>query len=270
VDEGATVAAGQVLASLDLAEVDAGLARAQSAADKAERDLARARRLYADSVATLEQVENAGTARDVAQAELKSVAFNRRHAVIVAPADGVILERRVEPGELVQAGATALVLGSRARGQVVRVGLADRDVMRIRRGDHAVVRFTAVPDREFPGVVREIAAAADPATGTYRVEVALPDAAALASGLVGTVDIHPAAAAEVTLVPVESVLEADGSAATVYALGGDGRHAERRPVTLAFLVGDRAAVTGGLAGVRSVITDGAAYLKDGSAVEVRP
>ena len=270
VDEGQTVVAGQELAALDLGEIDPGVARAHSGAEKAERDLARARRLYADSVATLEQVENAETARDVARAELQGATFNRRHAVIVAPSAGVILERRTEPGELVQAGSTILTLGSRARGQVVRAGLADRDVVRIKRGDRALVRFGALPGREFTGTVSEIGAAAEPVTGTYRVEVALAGAAQLASGLVGTVEIHPAGAQPVTLVPIESLIEADGSGATVYTLSPDGGHAQRHAVTLAFVAGDRVAIATGLDGVRSVITDGAAYLRDGRAVEVRP
>ncbi len=270
VDEGQVVVAGQELAALDLGEIDPGVARARSVADKAERDLARARRLYADSVATLEQVEDAETGRDVAQAELQGVTFNRRHAIIVAPSAGVILERRAEPGEMVQAGATILTLGSRARGQVLRAGLADRDVVRIRRGDGAVVRFRALPSREFAGTVSEIAAAADPVTGTYRVEVSLPGAVGLASGMVGTVEIRPAASRSLILVPIESLLEADDAGATVFTLSRDGGHAERRQVTLAFVSGDQAAVAGGLDGVRSVITDGAAYLRDGRAVEVRP
>ena len=50
VDAGDAVRAGQVLAAVDLQEIDATLAKARSGAQKAERDLARARRLYADSV----------------------------------------------------------------------------------------------------------------------------------------------------------------------------------------------------------------------------
>src|SRR6266446_7822800 len=72
VDEGRAVRAGDTLAELDLSEIDAAVARARSAAEKAERDLTRARRLYADSVATLEQAQNAQTGRDVAHAELET------------------------------------------------------------------------------------------------------------------------------------------------------------------------------------------------------
>jgi RND family efflux transporter MFP subunit len=270
VDEGQVVQAGDTLAALDLSEIDAAFTRARSPAEKAERDLARARRLYADSVVTLEQVQNAETGRDVAGAELETATFNRRYAVIVAPAAGVILRRSAEPGELVQPGTAILTLGSRSRGVVVRAGLADRDVVRVRRGDRAVVRFDALPDRALAGTVTEIAAAADPMTGTYRVEVAVPAASGLASGLVGQVEIHPGAARPVALVPVEAVLEADGSRATVFALSADGRRAERRAVTIGFLAGDRVAVVAGLEGVRAVVTDGAAYLADSVVVRVQP
>jgi len=270
VDEGQSVRAGDTLALLDLSEIDAAVVRARSAADKAERDLTRAQRLYGDSVATLEQAQNAETGRDVARAELETATFNRRYAIIVAPASGVILKRSAEPGELVQAGVPILKLGSHARGVVVRVGLADRDVVRVRLGDRAVVRFDAFPDQTFEGSVTELAGASDPMTGTYDVEVTIPAASRLASGLVGQVEIRPAATHRVALIPIESLLEADGSHATVFAVSADGRRAERRSVTIAFLTGDRVAVTSGLEGVTTVVTDGAAYLDDGATLRIRP
>jgi RND family efflux transporter MFP subunit len=271
VDEGQSVRAGDTLALLDLSEIDAAVVRASSAAEKAERDLTRAQRLYGDSVATLEQAQNAETGRDVARAELETATFNRRYAIIVAPASGVILKRSAEPGELVQAGMPILKLGSHARGVVVRAGLADRDVVRVRLGDRAVVRFDAFPDRTFEGTVTELAGASDPMTGTYDVEVTVPLASSrLASGLVGQVEIRPAATHTVALIPIESLLEADGSQATVFGVSADGQRAERRTVTIAFLTGHRVAVTSGLEGVATVVTDGAAYLDDGTTLRIRP
>jgi membrane fusion protein, multidrug efflux system len=270
VDEGQSVRAGDTLALLDLSEIDAAVVRAKSAADKAERDLTRAQRLYGDSVATLEQAQNAETGRDVARAELETATFNRRYAIIVAPAAGVILKRSAEPGQLVQPGVPILTLGSHARGVVVRTGLADRDVVRVRLGDRAVVQFDAFPGRTFDGTVTELAGASDPMTGTYDVEVTIPAAARLASGLVGQVEIRPAATHTVALIPIEALLEADGSHATVFAVSADGRRAERRSVTIAFLAGDRVAVTSGLEGVATVVTDGAAYLDDGTTLRIRP
>jgi membrane fusion protein, multidrug efflux system len=66
------------------------------------------------------------------------------------------------------------------------------------------------------------------------------------------------------------VLEADGDEATVYALSSDSTRAERRRVKVAFLTGSMVALADGLDGSTAVLTDGAAYLDDGAAVEVTP
>ena len=271
VAEGQQVRRGQPLATLDLREVDAQVMAARSAVAKAERDLARAEALYADSVATLAQVQDARTGAEVARSGLQAAAFNRRYATIVAPADGVVLRKLAQDGELVSPGAPVLVLGSSERGQVLRVGVADRDAVRLKPGDAATVRFDAFPGEELAGSVREVAPSADPRTGTYQVEVSVAaNGRPLASGLVGRVEIRPAAGTEMALVPIQAVLEADGEAATVYTLAADGRTARRLPVSVAFIQGERVAVSGGLDGVSAVVTDGAAYLGDGVAVQVVP
>ena len=270
VDPGDVVRAGQVLAALQLQESDATLAKARSAADKAERDLGRAQRLYADSVVTLTQLQDTETMAEQARADLQTAAFNRRYAVIVAPASGTVLRRSAEPGENVPPGTTVLVLGSQARGNVVEVALSDRDVVRVRRGDQARARFDALPGEVFRGQVTQIAAAADEGTGTYSVEVTLRNASSVASGLVGQVDIQSSRSTRTTLVPIEAVLEADGDEATIYALSADSTRAERRRVTVAFIDGGRVAVTHGLEGATAVLTDGAAYLSDGTMVRVTP
>jgi RND family efflux transporter MFP subunit len=269
VGEGAAVRAGQRLASLELSEVEAAVAQAQAAADKAQRDLARARRLHADSVIPLAQLEDAATAFEIAAAQLERARFGRRFAEIVAPADGVILRRAAEPGERVGAGAAVLVLARRDRGSVLRVGLADRDVVRVRPGDPAVVRFDAHPGAEFAGSVSEIAAAPRPGTGTFVVEVALPAAQGLISGLVGSAVITPRERRPATLVPVAALLEAEGGRGTLYVVEEGGR-AQRRRVSLGVLAGERVEIAAGLAAGERVVTAGAAFLSDGAAVDVVP
>jgi membrane fusion protein, multidrug efflux system len=271
VAEGQQVRRGQTLATLDLREIDAQVSAARAAVTKAERDLERAESLYADSVATLAQVQDARTGAEVARSGLQAAAFNRRYAAIVAPADGVVLRKLAQDGELVSPGTPVLVFGSSERGQVLRVGVADRDAVRLKVGDAATVRFDAFPGEELAGAVREVAPSADPRTGTYQVEVSVqPGGRPLASGLVGRVEIRPAAGTEMALVPIQSILEADGAAATVYTLAADGRHARRLPVSVGFIQGERVAISGGLDGVAAVVTDGAAYLGDGTAVKVVP
>jgi RND family efflux transporter MFP subunit len=270
VDPGDRVRQGQVLATLEHREIDAQVAKAQSAAEKAERDVARLNRLYQDSVVTLAQLQDATTALDVAHADLDAASFNQRYATIVAPVSGTVLRRMANAGEQVAAGTPLLSIASLARGAVVRVGLVDRDVVRVKVGDSAAVRFDAYPNRTFRGTVREIGASATHGTGTFPVEVLIAGAESLPNGLVGQVEIRPRDAETVRLVPIEALVEADGDRGTVYVLRPDQRHVERREVDIAFTDGARVALAGGLDHAQSVVTDGAAYLEDGDSVRVAP
>jgi RND family efflux transporter MFP subunit len=270
VDAGQVVRGGQLLAELQLDEANATVARTTAAAENADREYARAERLYADSVVTLAQLQSAETSARVARAELTTARFNQRYARITAPSDGVVLARKHEPGELVPPGSTVLTLASRSRGSVLRVGLADRDIVRVKVGSSAVVRFDALPGRTFPGRVSQLGMAAEPGAGTYLVDIHLDDATGLVSDLVGTAEIQPANATLATLIPLEALLEADGGHGTVFTLTEDRKHAERRVVTIGFLAGGRVAIASGLDSATIVVTQGAAYLRDGSAVEVLP
>ena len=269
VDEGDHVSKGQVLARLDPREIDAHLSEAESARTKAERDLERATLLNKDDVVTREVLENAATAAEVARAGAAAARFNRRFSEIRAPLSGVVLARLVEPGEVVGPGTPILVVGSAGTGRVVKAGVADRDVVRLAVGDAADVDLDALPGVRLPGTVSEIAPAATPTTGLFEVEVRIDGAApALAAGMIARAAIVPRATEPVTTVPLAALVDADGARGRVFALAADRRHVVPHVVDIAFLVGERVALRGGLDGVAQVVSDGAAYLDDRSVVKV--
>jgi membrane fusion protein, multidrug efflux system len=271
VDEGATVQRGQILASLDLREIDAAVAKAQVAVDKAQRDHARLQRLAADSVATLAQLQDATSALDAARADHRTAQVNRDYAVITAPEGGVVMRRHVTPGSTVAPGTTVLLLGGSNRGRVLRAGLPDRDALRVRVGDKATVRFDAMDGRTFSGRVIVVGQAADSRTGTFTVEVAIADADALPTGLVGRVEIGVRGAAVASAVPVDALLEAHGDSATVYTVhaapGGTPGVLVATPVRVMITAvnGDRATIRG-LDDDARVVARGAAYVRPGAVV----
>ena len=272
VEAGDRVKAGQTLAVLKRTEVDAVVAQASEGVEKARRDLERARQLRADEVATQEQVEDLTTAYNVARSSLQAAQFNAQFARIEAPADGVVLQRLARASELVQGGQPVLVLGATEEGWIVRVGLADRDAVRVNLGDAATVSFDAFPGQEFAGRVTRIGSSADPYTGTFEVEIdVVQGGARFARGLVAKVAIELQGAANPaaqTVVPVTALVEANGPAGTVYVLDPAADVARRREVTVGTIVGDRVIVLSGLVPGEQVITDGAAWLTDGHAVRV--
>ncbi len=269
VEQGARLSKGQLLATLRQDEVDAAVAQARALADKSDRDLERGRALLADEVATLEQLENLVTARDVAHAALRAAAFNARFSRIEAPGDGILLRRLAEPGELVAAGQPVLVAGLTGGGWIVRASLADRDIVRIAPGTRAAISVDAFPGRRFAGAVTELASASDPMSGTYEVQLAVdPQGAHFLSGMVAKVEFDLATAVAVPVLPVSALLEADGSVAVVYVIAPGEDVARRVAVRIGRLVGERVEVLGGLEGGEQVVTEGAAYLRDGELVRV--
>jgi len=270
VREGERVRQGQRLAEIEQTEINAQVEQARQAYDKAQRDVERGERLYADSVISLEQLEDFRTQRAVAEAALNAAEFNWNYAAIVAPRDGTVLRKLAEERELVQAGAPILVLGAQDRGFVVKTGLADREIVQVKLGDAAQVRLDALPEAVFVGKVTEVASGADPASGMFAVEITLAATQQpLKSGLVAKLAITPATASIGTrvYVPIGAIVEGNGNKASVFVLEND--RAIRREVSVAFIADETVALDSGISAGATVITDGALYLEDGEQVVVQ-
>jgi multidrug efflux system membrane fusion protein len=274
VQEGQRVKRGQLLAEIEQAEINAQVEQARQLAEKSERDLQRAERLYAERLISLGQLDDLRTQAAVNKAALQSAEFNWGYASIVAPQDGTILRRLIQERELVAAGTPVFVLAAQERGYVVRVGLADREIVQVRLGDTAEVELDAHPGEKFMAQVTEVASGADERSGMFQVELRVaPTKLRLASGLVAKVVLTPSSArsSERVYVPIASIVEGDGRRASVFVLDGSGSQptAKRRAVEVAFIEGVNVALAQGVAHGEQVITDGALYLQDGERIVVR-
>jgi membrane fusion protein, multidrug efflux system len=268
VKEGVLVKKGDILASLNLSEISANVNQARIGYEKAQRDFKRADNLYRDSVATLEQKQNASTALDVAKSTLDIMQFNLEHSRIVAPADGIILKQLVKENELVSSGYPVFLFGSAGKFWKVKTSLSDKDIVKINPGDSASVSVDAYPGRNFSAVVDQIGGISNPYTGTYEIEMTLqPTDFRMASGFIASVDLFPSAKKSYSLIPVESIVEADGHQGYVYILNGNMKVQKVR-INIETLIGSKAAVNGLPAGTEDVVSEGAAYLKNGMKVEV--
>lgn len=272
VEAGQYVEQGQRLASLDQAEINAQVTQARNSYEKAERDLRRATRLYEDTVATLEQQQNAQTAFEVAQANLEIAEFNRRYARIVAPVDGKVLEKHIEANELVTPGQPVLTIGGSGRegAQVISVGLADQDIVRVALNDTARVVFDAFPDRPYRARVTQIAEAANPNTGTFAVELTLEGAYVpeLKNGFVGKVQLFPLNTPPYYRIPMAALVEGNRQQARVYLTQDQARV---RSQTLAVSGIHRDYFTVAAAAIQEpawVVLQGNAYLSDNDSIQV--
>jgi membrane fusion protein, multidrug efflux system len=269
VEEGQAVKAGQVLAALKQTEIGASVEQSRQATTKARRDLERAKALLADGVTTEEGVQDLTTAYDFAVAAQSGTEFNAAHSRVVASADGVVLRKLAQTDEVVQAGQTVLVLGGAKRGWVVRIGLADRDVVCTQIGDAARIEFDAWPGQSFAGRVTNIASAADSGTGTFTVELQVdPGGARFAQGLVAKVALSPQGTQSVKVIPVQALIEANDKEAGVFVLDPQHLVVHRVTIQIGRMSGGQIEVLDGLANDAQVVTDGASFLENGEAVRV--
>lgn len=270
VKEGESVTKGQLLATLDLTEIDAQLALAKNSLDKSKRDLERGERLYKDSAATLEQMQNLRTAFDVASENFRITSFNRQYAMIHAPESGKVIRKFVNEGELASPGVPVLMVNTSAKNNwIVRVGLPDVDWVRVKKGDPATITIDAYPGEKFEGEVSSINEGADVVNGLYQAEVKIkPNGKKLASGLFAKVQITPTGKNNSITIPIEAIVEGEGKHAYVFVPNADGKTVKKIPVTVGHLANDEAIITSGLDGVTEVITGGSAFLTEHSTINI--
>jgi RND family efflux transporter MFP subunit len=273
VEAGDPVRAGQVLATIDPAAVDARQQASGADLDKARRDLARAKTLYAKGYVAKVRVDDAESAVKAASAAYGGAAFDRRWARLVSPASGVVLKRNAQAGEVVQAGQAVVSVADLNSPLVLRAPLAARDVAGVAVGSTVEVSVDALPGQVLVGHVTRVGQAADSRTGAVTVEIEVAasqgqEGPELRSGQIATARIAsraPAANAAFARIPAEAVLEAAGDKAAVLRLEGD--RARRTAVRFGGFDGDDALVAGLADGAR-VITAGAGFVSDGDRVTV--
>ncbi|HYW94571.1 MAG TPA: efflux RND transporter periplasmic adaptor subunit [Bacteroidales bacterium] len=265
--EGKDVQSGQLLAKLDMTEIGSRLRQARLGLDKANRDLVRVRNLYRDSVATLEQFQDARTAMGIAQSNYNIARFNKKFSEIRAPSDGKILKQLAHENEIVGKGHPVFAFASTDAAWVLKVNLADRDVVKTSYGDTATIHFDAYPGGHFRALVSQISDAADLMTGTYGAELRLDTLPPrLVTGLVGKALIRTGAGRKI-VIPVDALVEATGMEAWVFKMeNGLPRRTKVSigDITDMGIIPDSGSIRAG----DSLITAGNAYVRDGMPVIV--
>ncbi|MBN2893737.1 MAG: efflux RND transporter periplasmic adaptor subunit [Bacteroidales bacterium] len=267
VKEGQRVRAGKLLATLILDEIEAKTSQANIAVEKAERDYNRIKELYADSVATLEQLQNAESQLQSAQHDLQVAQFNQSMSKIVAPSNGVIQKILVKENEITGAGNPIIVFGAENQGKVLIANISDVDVVKIEIGDKATLNFDAFHETEFTGKVIEIAGMADPTTGTYEVKIQVNDPQnQLKSGFIGSAIITSSKVNRNIEIPIEAMLQANSKTGVVYKIEND--LAIKQNVHIIKITNDKLLISSGLSENDKIVVEGFAKLK-GDSISVK-
>ncbi len=270
VKEGDYVRKGQLLATLDLTEIEAGVSQAELAYQKAERDYMRTENLYRDSVATLEQYQNAQTALSLSQEQLKAVKFNLNYSEIRATTDGYVLKKFANAGQMTSSGDPMIrINGAGGSAWIFETRMSDKEWAVVQIGDSATILTDAMPGQLVQARVVRKSEGADPINGAFTVEliVQADKQTKLATGLFGTATILPVKKAKAWRIPYEALLDGNANQGFVFVTS-DNKKVRRVPVTIAAIDDDVIYISGGLENATALITRGSAYLKDESAITI--
>jgi RND family efflux transporter MFP subunit len=283
VNEGDRVGQGQVLAELEteairlqLKQAEAGLAVAQASYNDALKNKERMDRLIKENAVSEQQYEKVKLGFDAAQAQLEQAqaAVNlAKHSLDVsimkAPFSGIIASKNSEVGDVINpmmgsfsatSGVLTLMDFSRVK---IKIDVSQNDVLRIRKGQTALVRMSSAGAKEISGVVSIVNSTADATTKKFGVEVVVdnPDEA-LRPGTFGQVTLEVSTHENALVVPQKAVM----SDTHVFVALGDKAAKKEIAIGLQNTIGVE--ITSGLAEGDLVIVEGNFGLEDGAPIRI--
>jgi RND family efflux transporter MFP subunit len=194
-------------------------------------------------------------------------------AQLRAPMSAVVIERKVEVGQLVSTGTPAFVLADLSSVKAA-FGVPDLALQNFELGDTLTMTTDAIPGTEFTGHISRISPAADQSSRVFDVEVTIPNPQGLLKpGMIASMAVtEPGATTEFPVVPLTAITrsKADANAYAVLVVEEtSGKHVARmRNVTLGESFGNSVAVNSGVKAGEIVITTGVTQVADGEEVRV--
>lgn len=279
--QGDKVAQGELLATLDMTQLElqqkqarAAVAVAQTAFQNARLNEERMKKMLEGKAISSMQYENAKLALDAADTQLKSaranldlVDYTVRRSNMRAPFAGVIAAKNMEEGDMINPmmgmGQSILTLMDLSKVKVT-VDAPAEEIEKIRLGQKCQVRISSREDEVFNGEVYSKNLAADPLSKTFKVEIKIdnPDTK-IKAGVYADIAIEYVRKENALILPLSALLAGDKE-----VMVDENGVARKRAVTVGLRNGTRFEVLSGVAASDQVLIQGNYDLKDGAAIVV--
>jgi RND family efflux transporter MFP subunit len=279
--EGDPVRKGQVLAELDavnlahaLEAAHAQVGAARAGANQADQEFRRMKQLFDSESLAPNDFAKFTAARDASREQLQQAIAgegvarkNLTEAKLVAPINGFVVRRMVEPGVMVAAGQPVFEIAALDPIEV-NVGVPETDVNLIKAGQSATLTVPALPGRSFQGTVRLVNLSADPATRTYMTRILVPNPnRELKVGMVAEVSITGSQHLDMLTLPSEAIVRDAQGATQVFLYFPDQQRVYSKRVEVGAVYGRSIQVRSGLVGDESVVVAGQNTLRNGMSAE---
>jgi cobalt-zinc-cadmium efflux system membrane fusion protein len=236
-------------------------ALARADLDQAKSDLASAE---ADREASLLALSSLGIDSASIDAIRQGRAAPGAQSAIRAPIPGIVVERLITPGQLLQAGSTAAFTIADLSSVWVMANVFEGDISSVQTGSSAMVRIEGSTD-SLPGKVDYVSAEVDPSSKATAVRIVVPNRGrVLRNNMLVDVNIQGMRSKVGIVIPVAAVLRDDENLPFVFLDGGN-NHFLRRRITLGDRSGNNYEVPDGLNPGERLVTQGALFLQEAGA-----
>jgi len=291
VEEGMSVHEGQLLAELDDSAAIASVAQAEALMHKADATFAYAEQSIKKSLIPKRDYDQANFDMLSQRAAYQTAKLQLTYTRIVAPVSGVIAERSVKLGNLIQINQNLFRIVSMDPLQAV-LNVPERQLGILQPGQVVELQADALGERKFPGSILRVAPVVDAASGTFRVTCEFRGQSDLKPGMFGRIEIVYDHRPDALTVPRSAVIEEDGETAVFVvdkappptpskddkkveaksdakaAVAVDKFVAHRKLVKVGYSDGDKVEIRSGIDDGAQVITVGRNAVRDGTAVQV--
>lgn len=269
-DKGAVVGAGQPLVKIDDRVLLAQVQQARAQAELARETWERRRRLYEeDNVGSELAYIEARSGAEQAQAALATLERRLERTLVRAPFGGVLDDRLVEVGSMVNPGTP---VGRIVDLDPVKVtaGVPERYAADVAAGSEATAVFGVLGGQVHRAAITYVGATVNPQNRTFPVEFTIPNPGrAIKPAMVADVSVVRRTLEDVIVVPQDAVVRVEGGYVAFVVVGDpDAPRVERRPLTLGPSQGNRVVVTNGLEAGDRLVVVGQKQVADGDRVRV--
>jgi membrane fusion protein (multidrug efflux system) len=263
-EEGRVVKKGQLLVRIDERETAAQVEVARVSLAEATRAHARAKTAFESEVISQEVYDQALAKMESADAQLKNTQINLGYTKILAPFDGIIIERVVKLADNVTPNQKLFRI-SDFDPLLCPIKIPEKELSRLKIGQPARIAVEAWPDDPFPAKVLRISPVVDATTGTIKVTLEVSTRGKLRPGMFASVYLEMDTRSNALVIP-KTALSFESFGDTVYVVKEG--VAERRDLQVGFEESDFVEVLEGLADGERVIVVGQDGLSDGTPVQI--
>ncbi len=247
-DEGQRVVKGQVLAQLEDTDLQKMLEQQKAKLDQAEKDYTRKAMLLKTNAVSPDAVEQALSVRDASRAAVEQINAQIGYMQLTAPADGELLRRDGEVGQLIPVNQPVFYMSCCAPLRIA-ADVDEEDISLVQPGLEVVISADAFPGKVYHGKVQSITPKGDPVARSFRTRIGLDGDTDLMIGMTAETNIIISKKQNALMLPVAAVK--DGN---VWLVGAGGSITEK-PVKTGIKTIKAIEVTEGLADDDTVVAD---------------